>query len=37
MPWWAWILIILVVVTLLAGSVGRWLQSKGSAAERNRD
>jgi hypothetical protein len=37
MPWWAWTLIVLVVVSLLLGSLGRWLQKKGSSVERNRE
>jgi hypothetical protein len=37
MPWWAWTLILLVVVTLLLGSLGRWMQAKGRSVERHRD
>ena len=37
MSWWLWTLIVLVVVTLLFVSFGRWLQTKGNSVERHRD
>jgi hypothetical protein len=37
MSWWLWTLIVLVVVTLLFVSLGRWLQTKGNSVERHRD
>jgi hypothetical protein len=37
MPWFVWVLILLVVVTMVFGAIGRSLQRKGRDVERHRD
>ena len=37
MPWFVWVLIVLVVLTLAFGAIGRALQRGGRRIERHRD
>jgi hypothetical protein len=37
MPWFVWVLIALVIVSLAFGAIGRSLQKKGRDLERHRD
>ncbi len=37
MPWFLWLIIVCVVLTVLFGAIGRGLQRKGRDVERHRD
>jgi len=37
MPWFVWLLIVCVLLTVVFGAIGRSLQRKGRDVERHRD